>query len=81
MSCPWERGTCSNVCAIFRPMMLMLLPMSRRVVSIPPTMVPLFAARASSWRSPNIPGTSTVSYHAYPCGASAPTPNRSLSEA
>eukprot|EP00959_Pyramimonas_sp_CCMP1952_P142929 2992143-Pyramimonas_sp.AAC.1 len=32
--------------------------MSNRIVSIPSTVVPLFAARASSWRSPNIPGTS-----------------------
>eukprot|EP00959_Pyramimonas_sp_CCMP1952_P373934 7831420-Pyramimonas_sp.AAC.1 len=39
-------------------MILILLPMSSRIVSAPSTMVPLFAARASSWRSPNIPGTS-----------------------
>eukprot|EP00959_Pyramimonas_sp_CCMP1952_P380072 7962131-Pyramimonas_sp.AAC.1 len=58
MACPWERDTCSNVCAVFRPMMLMLLPMCKRIVSSPSAMVPLFAARASSWRSPNIPGTS-----------------------
>eukprot|EP00959_Pyramimonas_sp_CCMP1952_P391573 8205892-Pyramimonas_sp.AAC.1 len=58
MSCPWERDTRSDVCAIFRTMILMLLPMSSRIVSVPSTMVSLFAARASSWRSPNIPGTS-----------------------
>eukprot|EP00959_Pyramimonas_sp_CCMP1952_P250375 5233334-Pyramimonas_sp.AAC.1 len=54
---PWERDTRSDVCAVFRPMTLMLLPMSSRIVSMPSTMVPLFAARASSWRYPNIPGT------------------------
>eukprot|EP00959_Pyramimonas_sp_CCMP1952_P024352 510930-Pyramimonas_sp.AAC.1 len=32
--------------------------MSRRIVSIPSTEVPLFAARADSWRSPSVPGTS-----------------------
>eukprot|EP00959_Pyramimonas_sp_CCMP1952_P188130 3934090-Pyramimonas_sp.AAC.1 len=41
MACPWERGTDSNVCAVLRPMMLMLLPMSKRIVRIPSTMVPL----------------------------------------
>eukprot|EP00959_Pyramimonas_sp_CCMP1952_P000080 1419-Pyramimonas_sp.AAC.1 len=58
MACPWERDTCSNVCAVFRAMMLLLLPMSKWTVSISSTTVPLFAAKASSWRSPNIPGTS-----------------------
>eukprot|EP00959_Pyramimonas_sp_CCMP1952_P181248 3790009-Pyramimonas_sp.AAC.1 len=38
--------------------MLTLLPMSRRIVSIPSAIVPLFEARAKSWRYPNIPGAS-----------------------
>eukprot|EP00959_Pyramimonas_sp_CCMP1952_P126604 2647802-Pyramimonas_sp.AAC.1 len=29
MPCPWERGTRSNVCAVLRPMILMLLPVSK----------------------------------------------------
>eukprot|EP00959_Pyramimonas_sp_CCMP1952_P432808 9063744-Pyramimonas_sp.AAC.1 len=49
MSCPRERDARSNVCAYFRPTMLMLLPVSSRIVSIPSTMVPLFAAKANSW--------------------------------
>eukprot|EP00959_Pyramimonas_sp_CCMP1952_P058690 1225375-Pyramimonas_sp.AAC.1 len=39
-------------------MILMLLPMSSRIASVPSTMAPLFAARASSWRSQNVPGIS-----------------------
>eukprot|EP00959_Pyramimonas_sp_CCMP1952_P318355 6661671-Pyramimonas_sp.AAC.1 len=39
-------------------MIFTLLPMSKRLVSMPPTMVPLFAASANSWRYPNSPGTS-----------------------
>eukprot|EP00959_Pyramimonas_sp_CCMP1952_P001842 37776-Pyramimonas_sp.AAC.1 len=48
LSCPWGRDTRSNVCAVSRPMMLMLLLMSNRIVSVPSTMVPLFAARPTS---------------------------------
>eukprot|EP00959_Pyramimonas_sp_CCMP1952_P382314 8011049-Pyramimonas_sp.AAC.1 len=58
MSCPWDRDTRSDVCAVFRPTMLTLLPMPSRIVSIPSTIVPLFAARANSWRSQNIPDNS-----------------------
>eukprot|EP00959_Pyramimonas_sp_CCMP1952_P421492 8830022-Pyramimonas_sp.AAC.1 len=57
-SCPWGRDTGSNVCAVFTPMILLLLPMSNRIVSMPSNMVPLFDARANSWCSPNIPGAS-----------------------
>eukprot|EP00959_Pyramimonas_sp_CCMP1952_P029026 608939-Pyramimonas_sp.AAC.1 len=58
MSCPWERGTRSHVCAVFRFRIMVLLPMSSRIVGIPSAMAPLLAARASSWHSPNVPGTS-----------------------
>eukprot|EP00959_Pyramimonas_sp_CCMP1952_P436989 9149481-Pyramimonas_sp.AAC.1 len=58
MACPWERDTCSKACAVFTPIMLILLPKPQRIVNIPLIIIQLFAAKASSWRSPNSPGTS-----------------------
>eukprot|EP00959_Pyramimonas_sp_CCMP1952_P307357 6433178-Pyramimonas_sp.AAC.1 len=57
-SLPRERETRSTVCAVLKPTKLMPLPMSNRIVIIPSTMVPLFAAKANSCRYPNMPGTS-----------------------
>eukprot|EP00959_Pyramimonas_sp_CCMP1952_P267340 5589608-Pyramimonas_sp.AAC.1 len=46
--------------------------MSSRIVSIPSTMAPLFAARANSWRSPNVPGSSDSAVPCKPLGRLCP---------
>eukprot|EP00959_Pyramimonas_sp_CCMP1952_P062147 1298872-Pyramimonas_sp.AAC.1 len=82
MSCPWDRNARSNVCAVVRQIIWMLLPMFSRIISVlPSTMVSLFAARASSWRSPNIPGTSDSVVPCVPSGVAVRAPTRSLSRA
>eukprot|EP00959_Pyramimonas_sp_CCMP1952_P004851 101713-Pyramimonas_sp.AAC.1 len=75
MACPWEQDTCSKVCAVFQPIIRILLPIPWIIVNISFIIVPRWTAKASSWRSPN-QALQTTSCRACFCGAYAPTPSR-----